>query len=99
MPRIIKTAIPNILVGFNIKKLRMKHGLTQQDLGKIMGITFQQIQKYENGRNRISADKMFSLSQIFGCKMEDFFHSVNLQEKAIPCFGEDGKMVSVNLSE
>ena len=51
----------NALVGNNIKFLRKKHKLTQSDVGKAIGVTFQQIGKYEQGKNGVHA---FNLQKI-----------------------------------
>jgi transcriptional regulator with XRE-family HTH domain len=51
------------LVGKNIRICRLQRGLTQTALGSHLGVTFQQIQKYENGANRVGASR---LSQIAG---------------------------------
>ncbi len=45
----------DVEVGITIRRLRKERGVSQEGLGKALGITFQQIQKYERGTNRISA--------------------------------------------
>lgn len=52
-------------LGQAIRKTRKLHGLTQADLAKMLGVTFQQIAKYENGRDRISAYKLILLAAAF----------------------------------
>lgn len=53
----------DVLVGRNIRERRLQRGLTQSKLGEHLGVTPQQIQKYENGANRVGASR---LSQIAG---------------------------------
>jgi transcriptional regulator with XRE-family HTH domain len=53
----------DLLVGRNIRICRLQRGLTQTALGDHLGVTFQQIQKYENGANRVGASR---LNQIAG---------------------------------
>src|SRR5262245_51416468 len=53
----------DVLVGRNIRARRLQRGLTQSELGGHVGVTPQQIQKYENGANRVGASR---LSQIAG---------------------------------
>lgn len=53
----------DVLVGRNIRIRRLQRGLTQTELGDHLGVTHQQIQKYENGANRVGASR---LSQIAG---------------------------------
>jgi transcriptional regulator with XRE-family HTH domain len=45
--------------------------MSQQELGKVLGVTFQQIQKYENGKNRLSGSRMVGLCRHLGCSSED----------------------------
>ncbi len=47
--------------------------MTQEELAEADGITFQQIQKYENGTNRIAASRLYSFSKILRIKVDDFF--------------------------
>jgi transcriptional regulator with XRE-family HTH domain len=60
-------------IGANICALRMRTGLSQAALGERIGVTFQQIQKYERGTNRISASLLFRVSQILDVPIEYFF--------------------------
>ena len=50
-------------VGLRILALRKAKGLSQTELGRAVGVTFQQIQKYENGSNRVSSSRVQALSQ------------------------------------
>ncbi len=52
----------DVHVGGRVKLRRMAKGISQDTLGKAMGLTFQQIQKYEKGVNRISCSKIFELA-------------------------------------
>lgn len=63
-------------VGGRLRALREERGLSQQSLGDRVDISFQQIQKYENGKNRIGASRLFELSQIFGVSLETFFEGL-----------------------
>ncbi|AZL14992.1 helix-turn-helix domain-containing protein [Rickettsiales endosymbiont of Stachyamoeba lipophora] len=60
-------------IGQNIRILRNKSGFSQEELGKRCGVTFQQIQKYEKGLNKVSASRLLMLAEILNCKFEDFF--------------------------
>ncbi|HYD26358.1 helix-turn-helix transcriptional regulator [Brevundimonas sp.] len=53
-------------VGARIKELRKAAGLSQTELGRRIGVTFQQVQKYENGGNRVSASKLWLIARCFG---------------------------------
>ena len=52
----------DVLVGQNIRICRMQRGLTQSELADRVGITFQQIQKYENGANRVGASRLIQVA-------------------------------------
>lgn len=58
--------IPNdidVQIGETISILRTRQGMTQKDLAKRLGITFQQIQKYETASNRIAASRLFKIAR------------------------------------
>ena len=63
----------DIHVGEQMHKLRLVRGMSQQELGKTLGITFQQVQKYERGRNRVSASKLKQMADVFGVTPNHFF--------------------------
>ena len=60
-------------VGGQIKTRRKEVGLSQERLGDAMGLTFQQIQKYERGANRVGASRLHDLSTILSRPIEYFF--------------------------
>ncbi|MGB0576944.1 MAG: helix-turn-helix domain-containing protein [Alphaproteobacteria bacterium] len=63
----------DIHVGSRVRLRRRILGKCQTKLGDALGLTFQQIQKYENGSNRISANRLFEISQILSVEPEFFF--------------------------
>jgi len=66
----------DVHVGKQLKLKRTLVGLTQGALGERIGLTFQQIQKYERGANRVSASKLWQLSNILDCPVEYFFEDM-----------------------
>ncbi len=48
-------------------------GMSQEKLGEMLGLTFQQIQKYEKGANRIGASRLYQIAQILGVSVQFFF--------------------------
>lgn len=60
-------------VGSRVRLRRMLIGMSQERLGEQMGLTFQQIQKYEKGVNRIGASRLLNLSQILDVPVQFFF--------------------------
>jgi transcriptional regulator with XRE-family HTH domain len=57
-------------VGSRVRMRRMMIGMSQEKLGEALGITFQQIQKYEKGTNRISASRLQQTARVLGVSIE-----------------------------
>lgn len=74
MPRAKKdTPHPvDVFVGNKVKNRRLMLGLSQDDLAKSCGITFQQVQKYERGTNRISISRLAEISSALKTQLEYF---------------------------
>lgn len=64
----------NIVIGKNIRVRRSLKGYSQSALADALGITFQQVQKYEKGHNAVSPARLVQLSKVFGCAVGDLFH-------------------------
>ncbi len=60
-------------VGSRVKLRRMILGMSQDSLGKSLGLTFQQVQKYEKGVNRIGASRLFELSDLLEVPIQYFY--------------------------
>ena len=60
-------------VGSRVRLRRMLLGMSQEKLGERLGPTFQQVQKYEKGVNRIGASRLFDLAQILGVPVQFFY--------------------------
>lgn len=60
-------------VGSRIRMRRQFVGMSQEKLGELLGITFQQVQKYEKGSNRISASRLYFTAKILGVPVQFFF--------------------------
>ncbi len=70
------TGIPSpidVHVGARLRQRRTLLGMNQTDLGDALGLTFQQVQKYERGTNRISASRLFYLCGVLDVPVEFFF--------------------------
>lgn len=63
----------DVHVGQRLKVRRSLLGLSQEKLAEAVGITFQQIQKYERGTNRVSAGRLFELSKVLDVPVNFFF--------------------------
>ncbi len=66
-------------VGRRVCEKRISLGYNQSDLGRALGLTFQQIQKYEKGANRISASKLWDIARFFKVDVGYFFQGLNAQ--------------------
>ncbi len=63
-------------VGRRVCEKRISLGYNQSDLGRALGLTFQQIQKYEKGANRISASKLWDIARFFKVDIGYFFQGL-----------------------
>lgn len=74
-----KTPNPiDVHVGSRLRMRRMLIGMSQEKLGESLDVTFQQIQKYEKGSNRVSASRLFDISLILGVPVQFFFDDIKL---------------------
>jgi|APSaa5957512535_1039671.scaffolds.fasta_scaffold256410_1 transcriptional regulator with XRE-family HTH domain len=73
----------DIYVGKRVRLRRKLLGLTQSDLANKLDITFQQIQKYEKGENRISASKLYEIGATLGNNVAYFFDGYEPQEESV----------------
>ncbi len=64
-------------VGSRVRSRRVLLGLSQEKLGDALGLTFQQIQKYERGANRIGASRLFDLSRALDVPVSYFFDAIS----------------------
>ena len=63
----------DIEVGRKVRALRLERNMSQERLGDALGLTFQQVQKYEKGANRISAGRLQRIGEILGVPTTAFF--------------------------
>jgi transcriptional regulator with XRE-family HTH domain len=69
-------------VGSRVRLRRTLLGMSQAKLGEALGLTFQQIQKYERGGNRVSASRLFDLCRVLGVSAGYFFEEMSDATKA-----------------
>ncbi|MAN47360.1 MAG: helix-turn-helix domain-containing protein [Alphaproteobacteria bacterium] len=79
------------VVGQRIRWRRKELNLTQEKLGDLLGLTFQQVQKYEKGINRVSAGRLYEMSTAMGIPITYFFDGAEayLEHEALQV-AEDG---------
>lgn len=63
----------DVHVGLRVRQRRALLGMTQTDLAKAVGLTFQQVQKYERGFNRVSASRLFEFASVLDVPVSHFF--------------------------
>ncbi len=79
----------DVHVGGRVRLRRVFLGYSQEKLANALGLTFQQIQKYERGANRISASKLYELSRILNVPVTYFFEGVEAEGEAGAAGGQD----------
>ncbi|HEY3639430.1 MAG TPA: helix-turn-helix transcriptional regulator [Rhizomicrobium sp.] len=67
-------------VGNRVRLRRMLVGMSQEKLGEMLGLTFQQVQKYEKGVNRIGAGRLYQVASILGVTVSYFYEDVSDRE-------------------
>jgi transcriptional regulator with XRE-family HTH domain len=75
------TGVPNpidVHVGKRIRMRRLFLGMNQETLANALGLTFQQVQKYEGGANRVSASRLSAMADILGVPISFFFGDLHL---------------------
>ncbi|CUW39908.1 Putative transcriptional regulator HTH-XRE family [Magnetospirillum sp. XM-1] len=67
----------DVHVGARIRLRRTLLGMSQEKLGECLGLTFQQVQKYERGANRVGASRLFDLSRVLDVRVGYFFEEIS----------------------
>lgn len=73
IPRTKEPTDLDAFIAQSIRVLRRKRRLSQEKLGEFSGVTFQQIQKYENGTNRVCASRLARIALALQVPVADFF--------------------------
>ncbi len=73
----------DVHVGGRVRAGRTLIGMSHEDLGKHVGLTFQQIQKYEKGMNRIAASRLWRFSLILGRPISWFFEGIGERKRKV----------------
>jgi transcriptional regulator with XRE-family HTH domain len=77
-----KTNPIDLQVGNRIRVRRMLIGMSQERLGDLLGLTFQQVQKYEKGVNRIGAGRLFEVARILNVPVDFFYEGLGTSTAA-----------------
>jgi transcriptional regulator with XRE-family HTH domain len=90
----------DIHVGKKLQLRRTLLGMSQERLGSLIGLTFQQIQKYESGANRVSSSRLFDIAQVLDVGIPYFFEGMTSEiegqspghlQGAVPVLSDDDK--------
>lgn len=88
----------DIHVGQKLKQLRILRGMTQTDVAEGLKISFQQVQKYELGRNRVSASKLYEMSHILKVPPSYFFDGLESATAAPRILDEEATKIASMLT-
>lgn len=77
----------DVHVGSRVRLRRMLLGISQEKLGERLGLTFQQVQKYEKGVNRIGASRLFDLSTVLSVPIQFFYEDAPLASARVQPIG------------
>ena len=78
----------DVHVGKRVRQRRWLAGMTQQTLAELVGIKFQQIQKYETGTYRVSASRLWDIAEALGVNVAYFFEGLD-EEKTAETAGQE----------
>ena len=84
----------DLLVGRRVRLLRKCQGMSQTELANAIGLTFQQVQKYEKGTNRISASKLFEIAQALNVEVAALFADATASNAGADSEAEDSVVPS-----
>ncbi|MGO8920060.1 MAG: helix-turn-helix domain-containing protein [Stellaceae bacterium] len=77
----------DVHVGSRVRLRRTLLGMSQEKLGEAIGLTFQQVQKYERGANRVGASRLYDLSRVLDVPVSFFFDDINPETAAAALAG------------
>jgi transcriptional regulator with XRE-family HTH domain len=64
------------VIGERVRSRRIAAGISQAALAEALGVTFQQVEKYEKGADRIGYGRLFKIAAVLGCDVMDFFQGI-----------------------
>ncbi|UDF29349.1 UNVERIFIED_ORG: helix-turn-helix domain-containing protein [Roseateles sp. XES5] len=92
-----KPAAADVQVGNNIRQQRLRRSVSQEALAAKIGVTFQQVQKYERGTNRVSASRLVEIAAVFGVTVDTLFAgtAAEADPNAEPAFAMSKEAISL----
>ena len=96
-PGVLLTPHPlDVAMGANIRARRKTLGVSQTALAEAIGLTFQQIQKYERGFNRVSFSRLVDISQALDCRVVELIGDIDSEGVESPRFRNDSAYMRVD---
>jgi transcriptional regulator with XRE-family HTH domain len=92
-PRKRRAGAEDVEIGRKIRALRLQRGLSQSGLAAGIGLTFQQVQKYEKGANRVSAGQLQRISELLDVPVTFFYSGIGGHTKKYDAHGVDLALV------
>jgi transcriptional regulator with XRE-family HTH domain len=83
-------------IGERIKRRRRELGISQESLAEILGVTYQQVQRYENGTNKLNVENIQAVADILSVPVSYFFEpdkTLMIAEKPAPCLTVENKLL------
>ena len=84
-----------VQLGKKIKEYRLARRLTQAELGKRVGVSYTQVQKYENGSNYISAGRLYGLAVALSIDVISFFTDIPSDQELNETSSDDGEILAL----
>lgn len=82
------------IMGNRLRQLRLEREISQQELGEKLGVSFQQVQKYEKGANRIDAGRLIQIAEALDCDINEFYDGLTQRRIKIGVSNRDIYMAS-----
>ena len=89
----------DVHVGSRVRMRRTLLGMSQEKLGEALGLTFQQVQKYERGANRVGSSRLFEISRILDVPVSFFFEDMTPETASATSFAQPGQGLAEEQAE
>ena len=89
----------DVHVGSRVRMRRTLLGMSQEKLGEALALTFQQVQKYERGANRVGSSRLFEISRILDVPISFFFEDMTPETAAATSFAEQSQGLAEEQAE
>lgn len=82
-----------VMVGARIREARLANEMTQVAFAKFLGVTFQQVQKYERGQNRISLSQLIKIAKKFKFNLGEFLESLKGEDEGVTHYNNNVNLI------